>query len=166
MRQPSPGNRAARATDRLRPRSGGAGLGPQRFHALGEELGEGMPQWVLHGEDFPPWAECLRREASMGCWPTLGSARCSWTRRTEDLVFRRTATRYADGSAEGATAEQVVNQAEEKVLADLIYEFGEERRSRRIARAIVRSRPMKTTAQLAKVVSAAAPAMKSERGRN
>jgi 16S rRNA (cytosine1402-N4)-methyltransferase len=50
----------------------------------------------------------------------------------------------------GATAEQVVNQADEKVLADLIYEFGEERRSRRFARAIVRARPIKTTAQLAK----------------
>ena len=37
----------------------------------------------------------------------------------------------------GETAEQVVNQADENELADLIYEFGEERRSRRIARAIV-----------------------------
>ena len=66
----------------------------------------------------------------------------------------------------GPTAEQVVNQADEKVLADLIYEFGEERRSRRFARAIVRARPIKTTAQLAKVLSAVAPAMKSERGRH
>jgi 16S rRNA (cytosine1402-N4)-methyltransferase len=47
------------------------------------------------------------------------------------------------------TAEQVVNQVDEVTLADLIYEFGEERRSRRIARAIVRSRPIRTTAQLA-----------------
>jgi 16S rRNA (cytosine1402-N4)-methyltransferase len=60
----------------------------------------------------------------------------------------------------------VVNQADEKVLADLIYEFGEERRSRRFARAIVRARPIKTTAQLAKVLLAVAPAMKSERGRH
>jgi 16S rRNA (cytosine1402-N4)-methyltransferase len=60
----------------------------------------------------------------------------------------------------------VVNQADEKVLADLIYEFGEERRSRRFARAIVRARPIKTTAQLAKVLSAVAPAMKPERGRH
>src|SRR6202011_3951967 len=49
------------------------------------------------------------------------------------------------------TAEQVVNQFDERELADLIYEFGEERRSRRIARAIVRSRPILTTAQLAAV---------------
>ena len=57
------------------------------------------------------------------------------------------------------TADQVVNQFDERELADLIYEFGEERRSRRIARAIVRSRPIRTTAQLAAVVSAAARPM-------
>ncbi|MGH9514040.1 MAG: 16S rRNA (cytosine(1402)-N(4))-methyltransferase RsmH [Terriglobales bacterium] len=59
----------------------------------------------------------------------------------------------------GQTAEQVVNQIDEVTLADLIYEFGEERRSRRIARAIVRSRPIRTTAQLAEIISAAARPM-------
>ena len=58
------------------------------------------------------------------------------------------------------TAEQVVNHSDERELADVIYEFGEERRSRRIARAIVRSRPIRTTVQLADVVSAAARPMK------
>jgi 16S rRNA (cytosine1402-N4)-methyltransferase len=57
------------------------------------------------------------------------------------------------------TAEQVVNQVDEVTLANLIYEFGEERRSRRIARAIVRSRPIRTTAQLADVISVAARPM-------
>jgi 16S rRNA (cytosine1402-N4)-methyltransferase len=56
-------------------------------------------------------------------------------------------------------AEQVVNQVDEVTLADLIYEFGEERRSRRIARAIVRSRPIRSTVQLADVISAAARPM-------
>ncbi|HLZ39686.1 MAG TPA: 16S rRNA (cytosine(1402)-N(4))-methyltransferase RsmH, partial [Candidatus Sulfotelmatobacter sp.] len=49
-------------------------------------------------------------------------------------------------------------------LADVIYEFGEERRSRRIARAICRSRPIRSTAQLADVISAAARPM--NRGKN
>ena len=62
------------------------------------------------------------------------------------------------------TADQVVNQFDEKDLADLIYEFGEERRSRRIARAIVRARPIRTTAHLAQVVSAAARPMKYGKG--
>jgi 16S rRNA (cytosine1402-N4)-methyltransferase len=62
------------------------------------------------------------------------------------------------------TAEQVVNHFDERELADVIYEFGEERRSRRIARAIVRSRPIQTTRQLAEVISAAArPMNKAER---
>ncbi len=59
----------------------------------------------------------------------------------------------------GLTAEQVVNRFDERELADAIYEFGEERRSRRIARAIVRARPIHTTAQLAEVISAAARPM-------
>jgi 16S rRNA (cytosine1402-N4)-methyltransferase len=57
------------------------------------------------------------------------------------------------------TAEQVVNHLDERQLADVIYEFGEERRSRRIARAICRSRPIRSTAHLAEVVSAAARPM-------
>ena len=63
----------------------------------------------------------------------------------------------------GRTAEQVVNHLDERELADVIYEFGEERRSRRIARALVRSRPIQTTKQLVDVVSAAARPMKHER---
>ncbi|HYG98603.1 MAG TPA: 16S rRNA (cytosine(1402)-N(4))-methyltransferase RsmH [Terriglobales bacterium] len=60
-------------------------------------------------------------------------------------------------------ADQVVNRLDERTLADVIYEFGEERRSRRIARAIVRARPIRSTAHLAQVVAAAARPMKFER---
>jgi 16S rRNA (cytosine1402-N4)-methyltransferase len=63
----------------------------------------------------------------------------------------------------GETAEQVVNHLDERKLADVIYEFGEERRSRRIARAIVRSRPIRTTQHLVEVISTAARSMKHER---
>ena len=61
------------------------------------------------------------------------------------------------------TADQVVNRMDEEELAHVIYEFGEERRSRRIARAIVRARPITTTAHLVKVISAALRSMKHER---
>jgi 16S rRNA (cytosine1402-N4)-methyltransferase len=64
-------------------------------------------------------------------------------------------------TSSGRTAEQVVNHLDERELADVIYEFGEERRSRRIARAIVRSRPIRSTAHLAEVISAAARPMNS-----
>ena len=63
------------------------------------------------------------------------------------------------------TADQVVNHMREEDLANVIYEFGEERRSRRIARAIVRARPITTTAHLAKVISAALRSMKKDSGR-
>jgi 16S rRNA (cytosine1402-N4)-methyltransferase len=58
------------------------------------------------------------------------------------------------------TADQVVNHMREEDLANVIYEFGEERRSRRIARAIVRARPIRNTAHLAQVISAALRSMK------
>ncbi len=60
----------------------------------------------------------------------------------------------------GETAAEVVNRTRERDLADLIFRFGEERGSRRIARAITRARergPIRTTAELAEVVRRAAP---------
>jgi 16S rRNA (cytosine1402-N4)-methyltransferase len=57
----------------------------------------------------------------------------------------------------GRTAADIVNYESEKELADLIFKLGEERRSRKIARAIVRARPFQTTGQLAKLIEGAAP---------
>jgi 16S rRNA (cytosine1402-N4)-methyltransferase len=53
------------------------------------------------------------------------------------------------------TAAEIVNHWPESELADLIYQFGEERDSRRIARAIVRARPIRDTGHLAMVVAGA-----------
>lgn len=61
------------------------------------------------------------------------------------------------------TADVIVNQYGEKQLADLIYQFGEERRSRRIARAIVRGRPIRSTTHLAEVVEKAVPRTRHRR---
>ncbi len=55
------------------------------------------------------------------------------------------------------TASDIVNTYAEKALADLIFEFGQERRARKIARAIVRARPIQSTLHLARVVERAAP---------
>ncbi len=54
------------------------------------------------------------------------------------------------------TAGDLVNYSAEKDLADLIYQNGEERRARQIARAIVRARPIRSTLQLAQVIEQAA----------
>jgi 16S rRNA (cytosine1402-N4)-methyltransferase len=59
------------------------------------------------------------------------------------------------GPDQETTASYWVNEAKEEELADLIWRFGEERHSRRIARAIVNGRPMETTTQLAKAVEQA-----------
>lgn len=53
------------------------------------------------------------------------------------------------------TASELVNALPEDELADLIFEYGEERRSRRVARAIVAARPLGTTGELAAVVAQA-----------
>jgi 16S rRNA (cytosine1402-N4)-methyltransferase len=57
----------------------------------------------------------------------------------------------------GTTAADLVNYTAEKALADLIYQLGEERRARKIARAIVRARPIRSTRHLADVVERAVP---------
>jgi 16S rRNA (cytosine1402-N4)-methyltransferase len=59
--------------------------------------------------------------------------------------------------SEGVTAGEVVNRMRERELADLLYRYGEETASRRIARAIVEARPLRTTRELAEVVKRAAP---------
>ena len=59
--------------------------------------------------------------------------------------------------SQGTTAGDLINFAREQELADLIYQFGEERRSRKVARAIVRARPIQTTGQLARVIEKAVP---------
>jgi len=74
-------------------------------------------------------------------------------RRDEPLDMRMDTTT-------GPTAAEAISDADERTLADVIYEYGEDRHARRIARAIVESRgraPITTTGQLADVVRRAVP---------
>jgi len=74
-------------------------------------------------------------------------------RRDEPLDMRMDTTT-------GPTAAEAIRDADERTLADVIYEYGEDRHARRIARAIVESRdrtPITTTGQLADVVRRAMP---------
>jgi 16S rRNA (cytosine1402-N4)-methyltransferase len=66
------------------------------------------------------------------------------------LDMRMNAGQHPEGTR---TAADLVNRLPEAELADLIYKYGEERHSRRIARAIVAARPIRTTGQLAEVVA-------------
>jgi len=55
-------------------------------------------------------------------------------------------------SQAGPTAADFLNAAPESEIADVLFQYGEERQSRRVARAIVAARPLSTTGQLAQVV--------------
>ena len=63
-------------------------------------------------------------------------------------------------SQSGTSAADLCNDADEAELADIIYLYGEERASRRIAKAIVAARPVTTTAQLTKIVEGCLPRAK------
>ena len=139
-------------------------LGRARLEELRSELGAEMPEIRLVPKAFSEAANEIEPGSLDGLLADIGvrslqldEAHRGFSFRSDGPLDMRMDTRT------GETAEQVVNQADEEELANLIYEFGEERRSRRIARAIVRARPITTTAELARVVSAAAPAMKGDK---
>jgi 16S rRNA (cytosine1402-N4)-methyltransferase len=144
------------AAERLKP-----GVGPQT-----SDLGESNEDWptvTLMHRSFASLAEVGGPRAD-GLLADIGVSSLQLSDAARGFSFQ------ADGPLDmrmdplsERTAEQVVNHLDERQLADVIYEFGEERRSRRIARAIVRSRPIRSTAHLADVISAAARSMKSER---
>ncbi|MBB5328621.1 16S rRNA (cytosine(1402)-N(4))-methyltransferase RsmH [Tunturiibacter gelidoferens] len=135
-----------------------------RLEVLRAELGDEMPELVLEPRAFSEASSLIEPGSLDGLLADFGvsslqldEAHRGFSFRTDGPLDMRMDTRS------GETAEQVVNQEDENELADLIYEFGEERRSRRIARAIVRARPITTTAELARIVSAEAPPMKGEK---
>jgi 16S rRNA (cytosine1402-N4)-methyltransferase len=135
-----------------------------RLEEVKAELGSEMPELVLIAKAFSEAASEIEPGSLDGLLADFGvsslqldEAHRGFSFRTDGPLDMRMDTR------DGETAEQVVNQEDENELADLIYEFGEERRSRRIARAIVRARPISTTAELAQVISAAAPSMKGDK---
>lgn len=57
------------------------------------------------------------------------------------------------GTSSRLTAREILNEYSEAEIADIIFEYGEERQSRKIAAKIVRSRPIETTAELADIVA-------------
>jgi 16S rRNA (cytosine1402-N4)-methyltransferase len=135
-----------------------------RLADLALKLGAEMPKLELVPRPFSQIAEVIAPGTLDGLLADFGVSSMQLDQAHRGFSFRAEGPldMRMDPRSE-LTAEQVVNQADEEELANLIYEFGEERRSRRIARAIVRARPIHTTAQLAKVVSAAAHSMKGEK---
>ena len=130
---------------------------------------------ALARENTRPWAERIRfhhgsfgdlreavRESGFeqvdGLLADLGVSRYQLTSAERGFSF------LADGPLDmrmdqttGMTAADLVNHTAEHALADLIYQLGEERRARKVARAIVRARPIRSTLHLADVVERAVP---------
>ena len=135
-----------------------------RLEEVRAELGSEMPEVVFEPRAFSEASGVIEPGSIDGLLADFGVSSLQLDEAHRGFSFR------SDGPLDmrmdtrsGETAGQVVNQEDENELADLIYEFGEERRSRRIARAIVRARPIETTAELAQVISAAAPSMKGDK---
>jgi 16S rRNA (cytosine1402-N4)-methyltransferase len=132
----------------------------ERLSAPPEEMASDWPNIELVHASFAEVAEHVAAASVDGLLADLGVSSMQFEDAARGFSFQ------VEGPLDmrmnpqaGLTAEQVVNRLDERELADAIYEFGEERRSRRIARAIVRARPIHTTAQLAEVVSAVARPM-------
>jgi 16S rRNA (cytosine1402-N4)-methyltransferase len=130
------------------------------------ELGGEAPKITLLHASYTDVAEHVAQASTDGLLADLGVSSLQFGDATRGFSFQ------AEGPLdmrmdpqEERTADQVVNRMREEDLANVIYEFGEERRSRRIARAIVRARPIRTTAHLAQVISAALRSMKTHGAR-
>ena len=139
-------------------------LATQNLMTLAAELGDRMPKLTLVGEAFSAAAGHVKPGTLDGLLADFGVSSMQIDQPERGFSFQ------ADGpldmrqdTRQSLTAAQVVNEMDERSLANLIYEYGEERRSWRIARAIVRARPITTTGQLARIVAGCAPIMKGER---
>ena len=139
-------------------------LAEVRLGRVGNELGRQAPKVTLIGDAFSSITRHVKPASVDGLLADFGVSSLQFDEAQRGFSFQ------ADGPLDmrmdtrsGPTAAQVVNEISERELANLIYENGEERRSRTVARAIVRGRPVATTGQLARLVASAAPPMKQER---
>src|SRR3984957_3737599 len=139
-------------------------LAKVRLDEVKAELGSEMPEVVYVAKAFSEAANEIEPGSLDGLLADFGVSSLQLDEAHRGFSFR------SDGPLDmrqdtrsGETAEQVVNQEDENELTDLIYQFGEERRSRRISRAIFRARPIRSTAELAQIISAAAPSRKGDK---
>jgi 16S rRNA (cytosine1402-N4)-methyltransferase len=113
---------------------------------------------LVHGDyrDAPRMLEARGLEAIDGAVADLGVSSLQLDGEGRGFSFQRDeALDMRMDTSQGPTAADLIAEADERDLADAIYRYGEERRSRAVARAIVAARratPIRTTAQLASIV--------------
>ena len=139
-------------------------LAKERLMKAVEEMGSQAPQVTFVGEAFSRIEEHVEPASVDGLLADFGVSSLHFDEARRGFSFQ------ADGPLDmrqdqrtGPTAAQVVNELSERELADIVYQFGEERRSRRVARAIVYGRPITTTGQLARIVASAVRPMNQEK---
>lgn len=119
------------------------------------ELTENPPRLVLHRRPFAEMADAL---AEVGVTQVQGIVLDIGVSSMQLDQAERGFSFAADGPLDMRmdpdlpSAAEFLNSADEAEIADVIYQYGEERQSRRIARAIVAARPLETTGQLARLV--------------
>lgn len=110
---------------------------------------------VLHARRFSELAEGLAEAGITGVQGVvfdIGVSSMQLDQAERGFAFSSDGPLDMRMSQEGPSAADFLNNAEEADIADVLYRYGEERQSRRIARAIVAARPLVTTGQFAAVV--------------
>lgn len=119
------------------------------------ELESNPPRLVLHPRRFSEMVEALAEAgvaAVDGVVMDIGVSSMQLDQAGRGFAFAADGPLDMRMSQEGLSAADFVNEADEAEIADVLYLYGEERQSRRIARAIVAARPLTTTGELARVV--------------
>jgi len=129
--------------------------------ATGQALAERYaPRLRLIEGRFGDMAELLSAEGVDevdGVALDLGVSSMQFDQADRGFSFRASGPLDMRMERSGPSAADLVNEADEAELADIIWRYGEERRARAVARAIVRGRPFSRTAKLAEAVRRAVP---------
>ncbi|MDN3646026.1 16S rRNA (cytosine(1402)-N(4))-methyltransferase RsmH [Pontixanthobacter aestiaquae] len=119
------------------------------------EAQERPPRLVLHARRFSAMVAAMA-EAGVtridGITMDIGVSSMQLDRAERGFAFSSDGPLDMRMSQDGESAADFLNAAEESTIADVLYQYGEERQSRRVARAIVAARPLATTGDLARVV--------------
>ena len=119
------------------------------------ELESDPPRLVLHPRRFSEMREALHAagvDRVDGVVMDIGVSSMQLDQAARGFAFGADGPLDMRMSQEGYSAADFVNEADEAEIADVLYLYGEERQSRRVARAIVAARPLSTTGELAHVV--------------
>ena len=119
------------------------------------ETEENPPRLILHPHRFSEMLDVMRSagvEKVDGVVMDIGVSSMQLDQADRGFAFSADGPLDMRMSQEGESAADFLNTAAESQIADVIYQYGEERQSRRVARAIVAARPLETTGDLARVV--------------